>query len=181
MRAVPCRDCGLHATRTNLVLYRGNPLARIMLLGEAPGQQEDLTGQPFVGQAGKLLDRMLAYINLNPEQDVYITNILRCRPPQNRNPLLEEMEACLPYLQAQIDLVQPEVFVILGKVAAVALGLLPDKAPLKEVLGQWLHYQNRPAIVLYHPAYLLRNPYDKLRQAELLEMVATHLHNHWLR
>lgn len=180
MLSDPCRECGLHAGRNNLVLYRGSPSARLMFIGEAPGRQEDLAGRPFVGDAGRLLDRMLAYLQLDPASQVYVCNVLKCRPPGNRDPLPEEVQACLPYLHAQIDLVRPELFVVLGRVAAAALGLLPRRAPLREVLGRWLEFRSRPAMVVYHPAYLLRNPTDKFRQAAFLDEIKGRLKGLWL-
>lgn len=175
-----CTDCKLHQSRKNIVLFRGSPSARLMFIGEGPGMNEDLTGKPFVGDAGQLLDRMLIYMSLT-EDNIYICNVVKCRPPGNRDPEPDEVEACLPYLQAQVELVQPELFVVMGKVAAVALGLLEKKDPLKKILGQWLTLYGRPALVIYHPAFLLRNAAKKHDQAVYLDMIVSHLQEQWLQ
>lgn len=155
-----CRDCGLCHTRTRTVFGKGNPAARIMLIGEAPGAEEDLQGLPFVGKAGKLLDSMLAAIGLDAQQ-VYIANVLKCRPPGNRNPAVDEVAACADYLQAQIAHVQPTVMVALGRFAAHAL--LQTDAPIGTLRKQAHQYQGRPLFVTFHPAYLLRSPSEKAK------------------
>lgn len=153
-----CQNCPLGATRKNFVYGEGNPNARAMLIGEAPGAEEDRTGHPFVGEAGKLLDKMLAAIDLS-RQDIYICNILKCRPPNNRDPESAEREACLPYLLEQIQIIQPQLILMLGRVAAQTL--LESRLTL-EKLRQTVHsFQGIPSYVTYHPAALLRNPHWK--------------------
>ncbi|MDD4224255.1 MAG: uracil-DNA glycosylase [Candidatus Cloacimonetes bacterium] len=153
-----CQKCPLGATRKNFVYGEGNPNARAMLIGEAPGAEEDRTGHPFVGEAGKLLDKMLAAIDLS-RQDIYICNILKCRPPNNRDPESAEREACLPYLLEQIQIIQPQLILMLGRVAAQTL--LESRLTL-EKLRQTVHsFQGIPSYVTYHPAALLRNPHWK--------------------
>ncbi|MDX2193450.1 MAG: uracil-DNA glycosylase [Gemmatimonadales bacterium] len=147
--------CGLCATRTNAVPGEGNPRARLMLVGEGPGQNEDQTGRPFVGAAGQLLDTILESIHL-PRPQVFIANVVKCRPPGNRKPLPDEMAACLPYLWRQVALVRPAVLLALGATAAEAL--LGAKRPLGELRGRVHRFGGIPLIVTYHPAALLRNP-----------------------
>lgn len=149
-----CTGCGLHAGRTRSVFSDGNPAAQIMLIGEGPGYNEDLQGKPFVGQAGQLLDRMLAAIGLDRQQ-VYIANIVKCRPPGNRAPTPEEMQACLGYLEAQIALVQPQIIILSG--ATALQGLLKEKRSITRSRGQWLQWQGIWCMPIFHPAYLLRN------------------------
>lgn len=160
-----CQACNLCKGRQQAVPGMGNPSARWMIVGEAPGEQEDQQGLPFVGPAGQLLDAMLAAMGLNREQDVYIANVIKCRPPRNRNPEPEEINRCLPYLQRQIELVQPDMLLALGRFAAQALlqGTVPDvdKQPLGRLRGQVYTVNGRPLVVSYHPAYLLRNPVEK--------------------
>jgi len=179
MLADPCLDCKLSQTRTNLVLYRGNPEARLMGIGEAPGKKEDLTGQVFVGQAGELGDRMFAYMGLDPDRQVYLANIVKCRPPGNRDPEPDEVEACLPYLLGQIKLVQPQMLMIMGKVAAVSLGLIPRNEPLTPYLGKWVEFQNIPTMIVYHPAFLLRNKLKRHDQALYLDRIVAYMQQQW--
>jgi uracil-DNA glycosylase family 4 len=181
MHADPCVKCGLHRTRRNIVLYRGNPYANLMGIGEAPGGEEDIRGFAFVGQAGQSLDKMLKYMDIDPpDQGVYLCNVLKCRPPGNRNPEPDEVEMCMPYLYAQIELVQPKIIMVIGKVAAVALGFLENyNKPLKPVLDTWLEYRGIPTAVIYHPAYLLRNASKKREQAKYLRTIADRLHKQW--
>lgn len=147
--------CGLCAERTNAVPGEGNPRARLMLVGEGPGETEDATGRPFVGAAGKLLDQILQSIDC-PRETVFIANVVKCRPPKNRKPLPDEMAACLPFLYRQIELVAPAVLLALGSTAAEAL--LDAKKPLGELRGKVHSLQGIPLVVTYHPAALLRNP-----------------------
>jgi DNA polymerase len=151
-----CQRCGLGATRTNVVIFRGNPAARLMIIGEGPGENEDLTGQPFVGKAGQLLDRILESVGLDSNRDAYICNIVKCRPPGNRKPTPEEMAACMPYLKEQIRLVNPAMILLAG--ATAVQGLLGDKRGITKIRGLWLEYEGRPCMPVFHPAYLLRNP-----------------------
>lgn len=150
-----CQKCALAAGRTRLVYGEGNPNARMMLIGEGPGEQEDLSGRPFVGAAGQLLDKMLAAIQIQ-RSDIYIANIVKCRPPGNRNPLPEERLACLPYLVEQIQLIQPEFLLIMGLVAAQSL--LGNTESLGWHRLKVHSFMSIPTYVSYHPAALLRNP-----------------------
>ena len=151
-----CLKCELGNTRTNFVFGVGNPHAKIVFIGEAPGEKEDLKGEPFVGRAGKLLDKILAAINRSRENDVYICNVLKCRPPNNRDPLPNEVKECEPYLIHQINLIKPKLIVALGRVAGKTL-LNVDNS-LKSMRGKLHDYNGTPLIVTYHPAALLRNP-----------------------
>lgn len=153
-----CTQCSLHQTRTHTVFSRGNPNSHLMIIGEAPGYYEDQKALPFVGRAGQLLNKMLHTIGLNDEK-VYIANVLKCRPPDNRNPKSEELDACSGYLQKQIELVNPKLILALGRFAATYL--LNKTSPLGQMRNQVHQYQGKPVLVSYHPAYLLRNPADK--------------------
>ena len=159
-----CTACPLHATRTQGVLGVGDVHADWLFVGEAPGAEEDVQGEPFVGAAGKLLDAMLASIHMKRGANVYIANILKSRPPGNRNPKPEEIAACLPYLERQVQLIQPKIIVALGRFAAHSL--LATDASISSLRGKLHQYQGIPMIVTYHPAYLLRNLPDKARAWE---------------
>ena len=150
-----CLKCSLGKTRKSFVFGDGNPNADVMLIGEAPGADEDEQGIPFVGKAGKKLNEILNAINFEREE-VYIANIVKCRPPNNRNPLPEEMETCIPYLYKQIELVKPKVILCLGLVASHAL--LQNKATLTSLRGNVYEFNNIKVMATYHPAALLRNP-----------------------
>ena len=150
-----CQLCRLARERTNVVFSDGNPKGRLMVVGEAPGANEDRTGLPFVGQAGKLLDLMLASIGLARRDSVYICNVLKCRPPGNRDPMQDEIELCSPYLKRQIQLVAPEVILAVGTFSAKLLTGLSK--PLGQLRGEIYAYEGVPLIVTYHPAALLRN------------------------
>ena len=156
-----CVKCGLHKTRTQTVFGVGDPSADWMLIGEAPGAEEDRLGDPFVGQAGRLLDNMLAAIGLDRGKNVYIANVLKCRPPGNRNPEPEEVAKCSPHLLRQIELVNPKLIVAMGRFAAQTL--LETDASIASLRGRLHRYAGRPCIVTYHPAYLLRNLPDKAK------------------
>ena len=156
-----CVDCALHAKRNKTVFGVCDERASWLFVGEGPGADEDVQGEPFVGQAGKLLDSMLAAIKLRRGNGVYIANIVKCRPPGNRNPQPEEALACEPYLHRQIELIQPGLIVALGKVAAV--NLLAREATIASLRGRVHEYRGIPLIVTYHPAYLLRNLPDKAK------------------
>ena len=153
-----CTKCALHATRTQTVFGVGSRAARWMFIGEAPGVDEDRQGEPFVGRAGQLLNAMLFAIGLKREE-VFIANVLKCRPPGNRDPQPDEVAQCEPYLIQQIQLIQPRLIVALGRHAAHSL--LKTEMPLSKLRGQRLSYHGTPLIVTYHPAYLLRTPTDK--------------------
>lgn len=156
-----CERCGLRAGCSQTVFGVGNEQADWLFVGEGPGADEDAQGEPFVGQAGKLLDNMLAAIKLARGKQVYIANIVKCRPPENRNPKAEEIAQCLPYLQRQIELIQPKLIVALGKVAANSL--LGHEATLASLRGALHDYHGIPLVVTYHPAYLLRSPSEKAK------------------
>jgi uracil-DNA glycosylase len=159
-QAVPaCTACGLHKSRTQTVFGVGDEEADWLLVGEAPGAEEDRLGDPFVGQAGKLLDNMLAAIDLARDDNVYICNVLKCRPPGNRNPEPDEVAKCTPFLLRQIELIQPKLIVAMGRFAAQTL--LSTDASIASLRGRVHQYAGRPLIVTYHPAYLLRNLPDK--------------------
>ena len=151
-----CQRCELGKTRTNAVIERGNRQASIMIIGEAPGQNEDEQGLPFVGKSGKLLDKILAAVNLDTQRDVYICNVNKCRPPGNRKPTAAEMDACKPYLLEQIRLIDPKVILLTG--ATAVQGVLKDKRGISKIRGQWFNWEGRLCMPIFHPAYLLRNP-----------------------
>ena len=153
-----CENCELCKTRTNCVFGTGNKSARLMFIGEAPGEQEDLSGIPFVGRAGQLLDKYLFAVDIARE-DVYIANILKCRPPKNRDPLPEEEEACIGFLREQVRLIRPKIIVCLGRIAAMKL-IKPDYKITKEH-GEWVEKGDFLMTAVYHPAALLRDPNKK--------------------
>jgi uracil-DNA glycosylase len=159
-----CISCALHAKRTNAVFGVGDENADWMFIGEGPGADEDALGDPFVGQAGKLLDSMLAAVNLKRGENVYIANIVKCRPPGNRNPEPGEAAQCLPFLRRQIELVKPKLLIALGRVAA--LNLLEKDASISSLRGRVLAFAGTPLIVTYHPAYLLRSLTEKAKAWE---------------
>jgi DNA polymerase len=177
-----CQKCQLHKSRTNFVFGVGSSKAEIMFIGEAPGRDEDLQGEPFVGRAGQLLNKILAAIKFKREE-VYIANILKCRPPENRDPLPEEIEKCEHYLIEQIKLIQPKLICALGRISAQAL--LKTNTPLNRLRGEFHDYQGIKFLVTYHPAALLRYPqfkkdtwedvqflrseYDKMKKADSRE------------
>ncbi len=153
-----CQKCALGATRTNFVFGVGNPHADLVLVGEAPGAEEDLKGEPFVGRAGQLLNKILEAVNFKREE-VYICNILKCRPPNNRDPLPEEVAQCEPYLWKQLELIKPKIILCLGRVAAQVL--LKTNDSLTAMRGKIHDYRGMKLMVTYHPAALLRNPHWK--------------------
>jgi len=153
-----CVRCPLHHTRTQTVFARGNPDAKLMIIGEAPGFYEDQQGLPFVGQAGGLLNKMLNSIGLSGE-DVYIANVLKCRPPNDRDPQPDEISHCSNYLTQQIAIVSPRLILAVGRFAGQFL--LNASFPLNQMRNKIHEYQQIPMLVTYHPAYLLRNPFDK--------------------
>lgn len=167
-----CTACPLHRSRTHPVPGEGCVPARLMVVGEGPGRQEDEAGRPFVGAAGQLLDRMLQAIHLDRTQ-VFIANVVKCRPPQNRTPTDEEIEACAPFLARQIALVDPEVILVLGATAAKAL--LGADTRITQVRGQWQPWGERAVMPTYHPAYLLRDPRQKVVVWDDLRQVADRL------
>ena len=154
-----CQKCELCKTRTNVVVGVGNPLAEVMFIGEGPGENEDLQGEPFVGRAGKLLDKMLDAVELDRHTNVYIANIVKCRPPQNRDPKPEEQEQCIEWLRAQVRLIRPKVIVCLGRIAAAKI-IKPDIKITKEH-GMWFEKGGILMMPMLHPAALLRDPRKK--------------------
>lgn len=163
-----CQKCALGATRTNLVFGTGNPNADLLFVGEAPGEQEDLSGIPFVGRAGQLLDKFLYAVEID-RQDVYIANILKCRPPKNRDPLPEEEDACIGYLREQVRLIRPKLIVCLGRISAMRL-IKPDFKITKEH-GTWFEKGNFLMTAVYHPAALLRDPRKKEEMLEDMKRI----------
>ena len=155
-----CRRCGLGSSRLNVVVSRGNPAARLMVIGEGPGAQEDEQGRPFVGRSGQLLDRMLESVGIDSNRDAYVCNIVKCRPPENRKPTALEMAACQPWLERQIALVDPAVILLTG--ATAVEGLLGIKGGITKLRGQWRRgaggsLEGRWLMPIFHPSYLLRN------------------------
>ncbi len=153
-----CQRCGLAASRTQVAYGVGNPNARLVLVGEAPGREEDLKGEPFVGEAGQLLDRILLAMGMQREE-VYLCNVLKCLPPNNRDPLPEEVATCEAFLIRQIAAIRPQVIIGLGCLAVHSL--LKTKEPISRLRGEWQQYQGIPLMPTYHPDYLLRNPEGK--------------------
>lgn len=173
-----CTACGLCKGRTRTVFGVGNASAHWMIVGEAPGEQEDREGEPFVGRSGQLLDNMLRALGLTrgdagPEQQVFIANTLKCRPPGNRNPTAEELATCEPFLIRQMALVQPRIILAMGRFAVQSL--LRSSEPIGRLRGKVHHYQGVPLVVTYHPAYLLRNPLEKSRAWDDLCLAAATL------
>ena len=151
-----CQNCSLYTSRTNIVFSGGIPNSKLMLIGEAPGYYEDQQGEPFVGKAGQLLDKIFASVGLSRQKDVYICNTLKCRPPENRDPLPEEKEACRAFLDAQIEILKPRIILLCGKVALSSM--LDSKYTISKVRGQWFDgpYGSK-MMPIFHPSYLLRN------------------------
>ncbi len=154
-----CQRCKLCSGRTNIVFGVGNPHAKLMFVGEGPGRDEDLTGEPFVGRAGQLLTDIITKGMGLKREDVYICNVVKCRPPENRNPEPDEVAACEPFLKKQIDIIGPDIIVGLGKFAVQTL--LNSKVPISKLRGIWASYHGIQLMPTFHPAYLLRNPADK--------------------
>ncbi len=151
-----CKRCALYETRTNVVFGVGNKDADVLFVGEGPGEQEDLKGEPFVGRAGHLLDDMLKIINLDRYKNIYIANIVKCRPPKNRDPLNTEQDACIDYLRKQYQFIKPKIVVCLGRIAAMKL--ISDSFKITRDHGQWFYKDGVRFMALYHPAALLRDP-----------------------
>ena len=171
-----CQRCKLSAGRTNIVFGVGNPKAQLMFVGEGPGRDEDLQAEPFVGRAGQLLTEIITKGMKMRREDVYIANVIKCRPPQNRNPEPDEIAACQPFLVRQIEIIQPKVLVALGKFAAQTL--LGLQTPISRLRGNWYAYQGIKLMPTLHPAYLLRNPNDKRLVWEDIKMVLRELENY---
>ena len=154
-----CRKCGLCETRTNVVVGVGNPRSKVMFIGEGPGENEDLQGEPFVGRGGQLLDKMLAAVDLDRKTNVYIANIVKCRPPKNRDPLPEEQEACITWLRNQVALIRPKIIVCLGRIAAMRI--IKSDMKITREHGQFFEKNGTLMMATLHPAALLRNPNQK--------------------
>jgi len=150
-----CQRCGLSAGRTNIVIGRGNPHAPVMIIGEAPGQNEDEQGLPFVGRSGELLEKILASVQLSTDREVYICNVAKCRPPGNRTPTPSEINACKPYFLEQLRLVDPKIVLLTGATAVKAT--IADARGITKIRGQWFNWDGRWCMPIFHPAYLLRN------------------------
>ena len=172
-----CTRCGLATTRTQTVFGVGNAHADWLVIGEAPGAEEDRQGKPFVGAAGKLLDSMLQAIDLSRDRNVFIANMLKCRPPHNRDPRPGEVDACLPYLMRQVAAIKPKLILAVGRIAAQ--NLLATAAPLARLRGRVHRFGplSTPLIVTYHPAYLLRTPADKRKAWEDLKFARDYFKN----
>ena len=170
-QVLQCTKCPLHLTRTQGVFGVGPKRADWLVIGEAPGAEEDRRGEPFVGAAGQLLDAMLRAIGLDRATNVYIANMLKSRPPGNRDPKPEEIAACLPYLQRQIELLRPKIMLAVGRIAAQSL--LGTQAPLGRLRGEVHRFGDTPLVVTYHPAYLLRTPAEKRKAWEDLKFART--------
>jgi DNA polymerase len=170
-RSRGCTQCRLASTRTRFVFGEGNPQARLVVIGEAPGADEDAQGRPFVGRSGQLLDKILLAVGFRREE-VFICNILKCRPPQNRNPLQDEIEHCLPWLAAQLELINPDMLLLLGRVAANTL--LDNTLSMGAMRGKVMRWNHFDCVVTYHPAALLRNPNWKRGCWEDVQMMRRH-------
>nr|WP_237073440.1 uracil-DNA glycosylase [Prosthecochloris sp. GSB1] len=166
-----CTKCRLSATRKNFVFGEGNPRARLVVIGEAPGADEDTLGRPFVGRSGKLLDKILEAIGFS-RNDVFICNIIKCRPPENRNPLKDEIECCMPWLTGQLELIAPKMLLLLGRVAANTI--LDNKQSMNGMRGKIIRWNGFDTVVTYHPAALLRNPNWKRQCWEDVQMLRQH-------
>ncbi len=170
-RCLTCTNCGLCQTRHNVVFGVGNPQAEVLFVGEGPGEQEDLQGIPFVGPAGKLLDEMLSIIDLSRERNCYIANIVKCRPPRNRDPKPEEQEACIGYLQEQISIIRPKILICLGRIAAQKL--IREDFRITREHGTWTERGGIHYTAIYHPSALLRDAGKRPETfADLLEIRA---------
>jgi DNA polymerase len=169
-----CSRCSLCQQRNNIVFGAGHPQARVVLVGEAPGREEDLQGYPFVGEAGKLLEKILLAMNLSRET-VYICNVIKCRPPGNRDPHPDEIVACEPFLKQQLAAIKPEIIITLGRFAAQTL--LKTTTPVGKLRGRWYEYEGIALMPTFHPAYLLRNPSGKRPVWEDMKQVMQRLEN----
>ncbi len=168
-----CTRCALHKGRKNIVFGEGNPEARLVFVGEGPGREEDETGRPFVGDAGKLLTKIITNGMGLRREDVFICNVVKCRPPGNRDPKEEEIKECLPFLRRQLEIIKPEVICVLGRVAGAAL--LGKDFSITRDRGKWFSYMGIPLIATFHPAYVLRNPQAKRPVWEDIKKVMSRL------
>ena len=180
LQAYDCRRCTLCHSRTNIVVDRGNPRAAIMIISERPGDNEDRVGKPFVGRAGELLDKMLHAIDLDPSRDVLITNVVRCKPEIDRSPIKEEVDACFPFMQKQIDLMAPRVILLLGAVAVKWVDPGRSDIKMEDEAGKFFtlpRFPNVQFMVMYNPAFLLRDPRKKVVTWEHLKTLRSYLRN----
>ena len=168
-----CIRCRLHSHRTHIVFGEGNPSARVVLVGEGPGREEDRMGRPFVGPAGKLLDLIIASMGWR-RQEVYICNVIKCRPPKNRDPLPDEIEACGPFLRRQLQAIRPQAILALGSFAAQFL--LSSQQPISRLRNHVYQFEGIPVVPTYHPAYLLRNPLQKRQAWKDVQLLLSLLH-----
>ncbi|MBN2859317.1 MAG: uracil-DNA glycosylase [Sphaerochaetaceae bacterium] len=172
-QVVSCTSCVLSEKRAHPVFGSGEPGAKLMVVGEGPGEMEDRTGKPFVGKAGEYLDAWLSAISLSRIHDIYITNVVKCRPPHNRDPEIQEVAACLPYLIRQIELIRPQMILCLGRYASQTI--LENQKPLRDLRGTVHRYHDIPTVVTYHPAAVLRNTGLRKEVWEDLKLVASYL------
>ena len=164
-----CSLCNLSKTRTNVVFGEGNPNSKIMFIGEAPGREEDIQGRPFVGRSGEMLTKMIENVLFLKRDEVYISNIVKCRPPQNRDPQIEEVESCKGYLLKQIEIINPKIIVTLGRIAFKYL--LNDETPITKARGKIYNFKGIKVIPTFHPSYLLRNPSKKKEALRDLQFI----------
>jgi uracil-DNA glycosylase family 4 len=156
LTAITCTECSLCKNRTNVVFARGNPEAKLMLIGDGPGSSDDSSGKPFTGRAGLLLDRILESVNIDLEKDIYLCNIVKCRPPENRLPARDEIKSCRQYIDAQLEFIKPKLILLAGSTAMQAI--LQVKEPISRVRGKWFNFENDAKVMaVFHPSYLLRN------------------------
>ena len=155
-KCTSCVKCSLSTTRQNVVFGRGNPDAELFIIGEGPGQQEDEQGLAFVGRAGKMLDAAFSAVGLDTNKDCYVSNIVKCRPPNNRKPSTAEIEACMPWLNEQVNLLKPKIIILAGSTAVQSF--LGINEPISKIRGQWIEKDNIKYMPIFHPSYLLRNP-----------------------
>ena len=155
-KCTSCVKCSLSTTRQNVVFGRGNPDAELFIIGEGPGQQEDEQGLAFVGRAGKMLDAAFSAVGLDTNKDCYVSNIVKCRPPNNRKPSTAEIEACMPWLNEQVNLLKPKIIILAGSTAVQSF--LGINEPISKIRGQWIERDNIKYMPIFHPSYLLRNP-----------------------
>lgn len=161
-----CTKCELSKGRLNVVFGRGNPNAKLFIIGEGPGQQEDEQGLAFVGRAGKMLDTMFASVDIDTNTDCYISNIVKCRPPNNRKPLIQEVQMCKPWLEDQLQLIEPKIIILAGSTAVESY--LEIKEPISKIRGKWIFKNNIMHMPIFHPSYLLRNPSKDLGKPKWL-------------
>jgi DNA polymerase len=183
LQAYNCRRCTLCHSRSNIVIDRGNPGAAIMIVSERPGDNEDRVGKPFVGRAGELLDKMFHAIGMDTNKDVLITNVVRCKPEVDRSPIKEEVDACFPFMQKQIDLMKPKVVLLLGAVALKWVDPERSDVKMEDEAGRFFTLARFPGIqfmVMYNPAFLLRDPRKKVVTWEHLKTLRTYLHQEGL-